>query len=126
MAKSNLEKMVHFCGGFVEKTGNDDDLITAQEKALFEVTNELMLQVTSSNTMIREHSMYLLKVLAKVQKKTTSEIIIPHKKAIEDMIPPIKHLLRHQPVNAQIGIMDGNTFCTTLEPRLFAIGKYEI
>ena len=37
------------------------------------------------------------------------------------MIPPKKHLLRHQPVNAQIGLMDGNTFCTTLEPRLFTI-----
>ena len=32
-----------------------------------------------------------------------------------------KHLLRHQPVNAQIGLMDGNTFCTTLYPRLFTI-----
>ena len=30
-------------------------------------------------------------------------------------------LYRHQPVNAQIGIMDGNTFCVTLEPRLFTI-----
>ena len=30
-------------------------------------------------------------------------------------------MLRHQPVNAQIGLMDGNTFCTTLYPRLFTI-----
>ena len=36
---------------------------------------------------------------------------------LQDMIPPKKHLLRHQPVNAQIGLMDGNTFCTTLNPR---------
>ena len=40
---------------------------------------------------------------------------------LADMIPPKKHLLRHQPVNAQIGLMDGNTFCTTLGPRLFTI-----
>ena len=39
------------------------------------------------------------------------------------MIPPKKHLLRHQPVNAQIGLMDGNTFCTTLEPKLFTIDR---
>jgi transformation/transcription domain-associated protein len=45
----------------------------------------------------------------------------PHKEVLADMIPPKKHLLRHQPVNAQIGLMDGNTFCTTLEPRLFTI-----
>ena len=29
--------------------------------------------------------------------------------------------MRHQPVNAQIGLMEGNTFCTTLQPRLFTI-----
>ena len=45
----------------------------------------------------------------------------PHKEVLADMIPPKKHLLRHQPVNAQIGLMDGNTFCTTLKPRLFTI-----
>jgi transformation/transcription domain-associated protein len=45
----------------------------------------------------------------------------PHKDVLQDMIPPKKHLLRHQPVNAQIGLMDGNTFCTTLSPRLFTI-----
>uniref|UniRef100_A0A8C7W628 Transformation/transcription domain-associated protein n=1 Tax=Oncorhynchus mykiss TaxID=8022 RepID=A0A8C7W628_ONCMY len=32
-----------------------------------------------------------------------------------------KHLLRHQPANAQIGLMEGNTFCTTLQPRLFTM-----
>lgn len=37
------------------------------------------------------------------------------------MVPPKKHLLRHQPANAQIGLMEGNTFCTTLQPRLFTM-----
>ena len=38
-----------------------------------------------------------------------------------EMVPPKKHLLRLQPVSAQIGIMEGNTFCNTLEPRLFTL-----
>ena len=45
----------------------------------------------------------------------------PHKALLEDMIPPKKHLLRHQPVNTQIALMDGNTFCTSLTPRLFTM-----
>lgn len=45
----------------------------------------------------------------------------PHKSLLEDMIPPKKHLLRHQPVNTQIALMDGNTFCTSLSPRLFTM-----
>lgn len=45
----------------------------------------------------------------------------PHKTLLEDMIPPKKHLLRHQPVNTQIALMDGNTFCTSLSPRLFTM-----
>ena len=32
-----------------------------------------------------------------------------HKEVLADMIPPKKYLLRHQPVKAQIGLMDGNT-----------------
>jgi transformation/transcription domain-associated protein len=67
--------------------------------------------------------MHSLEVLARIQNKTVTEVMEPHKEVLQDMIPPKKHLLRHQPANAQIGIMDGNTFCTTLEPRLFTIGE---
>lgn len=68
-------------------------------------------------------AMHSLEVLARIQNKTVTEVMEPHKEVLQDMIPPKKHLLRHQPANAQIGIMDGNTFCTTLEPRLFTIGE---
>ena len=60
-------------------------------------------------------------MLAERTKRTVTEIMEPHKDVLQDMIPPKKHLLRHQPANAQIGLMEGNTFCTTLEPRLFTI-----
>lgn len=45
----------------------------------------------------------------------------PLLQVLQDMVPPKKHLLRHQPANAQIGLMEGNTFCTTLQPRLFTM-----
>lgn len=67
--------------------------------------------------------MYLLQVFADVQKKSVVEVMEPHKDELADMIPPKKHLLRHQAANIQIGLMEGNTFCTTLSPRLFTLGK---
>jgi len=59
--------------------------------------------------------------LSEITGKAVTDVMAPHKDVLQDMIPPKKHLLRHQPVNAQIGLMDGNTFCTTLTPRLFTI-----
>jgi transformation/transcription domain-associated protein len=151
MAKANLEKMLISCAAPVERDGTNDDVVNAQQKSLFEVTHELVRQVTSPNTLVREQvkiltincralikiffmacvlrgnvvpqAMHSLEVLARIQNKTVTEVMEPHKEVLQDMIPPKKHLLRHQPANAQIGIMDGNTFCTTLEPRLFTIGE---
>ncbi|KAJ9592433.1 hypothetical protein L9F63_015849, partial [Diploptera punctata] len=121
MAKANLEKMLISCAAPVERDGTNDDVVNAQQKSLFEVTHELVRQVTSPNTLVREQAMHCLQVLARIQNKTVTEVMEPHKEVLQDMIPPKKHLLRLQPVNAQIGIMDGNTFCTTLEPRLFNV-----
>lgn len=127
MAKVNLEKMLIVC---VTKPELSDDstegqeLLAAQAKALYEVTHELVRQVTSTHTMVREQAMQSLRLLAERQNKSVTDVIKPHKDVLADMIPPKKHLLRHQPANAQIGLMDGNTFCTTLEPRLFTISNF--
>jgi hypothetical protein len=50
-------------------------------------------------------AMTSLGLLAKTTGKTVTEIMEPHKDVLVDMIPPKKHLLRHQPLNAQIGLM---------------------
>lgn len=63
--------------------------------------------------------MHSLQSLATLTGKTVTDIMYPHKEVLADMIPPKKHLLRHQPVITQRALMDSNTFCTTLEPRLF-------
>lgn len=66
--------------------------------------------------------MRLLRVFAEVQNRSVTEVMECHKNVLVDIIPPKKHLLRHQAANAQIGLMEGNTFCTTLVPRLFTLG----
>ncbi|KAJ1522938.1 hypothetical protein ONE63_002077 [Megalurothrips usitatus] len=121
MAKSNLEKMLAQCAKPVEPDGTNEELINTQRKSVLEVTYELVRQVTSPTDSLREQSMILLKILAEAQGKTVVEVMEPHKDVLADMIPPKKHLLRHQAANAQVGLMEGNTFCTTLNPRLFTI-----
>lgn len=121
MAKSNLEKMLAQCARPVEPDGTNEELINAQRKSVLEVTYELVRQVTCPTDSLREESMTLLKILAEAQGKSVVEVMDPHKDVLADMIPPKKHLLRHQAANAQVGLMEGNTFCTTLSPRLFTI-----
>ncbi|XP_070565955.1 transformation/transcription domain-associated protein-like isoform X2 [Ptychodera flava] len=122
MARSNLENLLTKCASPLnEKDAKDVGLGAAQKKSFYEVTRELVREVTSPNQTVRDQAMHSLRVLAKVTKKSVTEIMEPHKDVLVDMIPPKKHLLRHQPANAQIGLMDGNTFCTTLQPRLFTI-----
>lgn len=120
MAKENLEMMLRVCADPGIQEGKAE-LIEAQNKSLYEVTCELVRQVTSPHTIVREQAMASLRQLAEIQNKTVTEVMEPHKEALADMIPPKKHILKHQPVNAQIGLMDGSTFCTTLNPRLFTI-----
>ena len=53
--------------------------------------------------------------------QTNRTVIVP---LVSDLAPEEHEsfeLILSNPVNAQIGLMDGNTFCTTLEPKLFTI-----
>ncbi|XP_065219244.1 transformation/transcription domain-associated protein isoform X2 [Planococcus citri] len=119
-AKGNLEEMVRRCAVLVDPN-TDPELAAVQKKALLEVTYELTRQVTSPNDYLREEAMRLLRVFAEVQNKSITDVMECHKNVLVDIIPPKKHLLRHQAANAQIGLMEGNTFCTTLVPRLFTL-----
>uniref|UniRef100_A0A1Y1MXI9 FAT domain-containing protein n=3 Tax=Photinus pyralis TaxID=7054 RepID=A0A1Y1MXI9_PHOPY len=119
MAKVNLEKLLIVC----VKPLEDADAVTRerQKKALCKVTHELVRQVTSPHVLVREQSMASLKLLAEKQNKTVTAVMEPFRDVLADMVPPKKHLLKHQPAIAQMGLMDGNMFCTTLDPRLFTI-----
>nr|NP_001303335.1 Nipped-A, isoform F [Drosophila melanogaster]ABI31023.2 Nipped-A, isoform F [Drosophila melanogaster] len=121
ITKSYMKSMLEICLTPINECYKNIDLKDLQAKATYEVIHELVRHITSPNTIVREESMVLLKHIGTIQSKTVSEVMDPHKDVLADIIPPKKHLLRHQPANAQIGLMDGNTFCTTLEPRLFTI-----
>ena len=83
---------------------------------------------THTHTSLQSHQS--LELLAKISNKSITEIMEPHREILADMIPPKKHLLKHQPVSTQIALMDGNTFCMSLAPTLFAIdmsiGEHEV
>ncbi|XP_070134948.1 transcription-associated protein 1 isoform X3 [Drosophila bipectinata] len=121
ITKNNMKAMLEICLSPLSELNRNEDINDLQTKATYEVIHELVRHITSPNTIVREESMILLKHIGTIQAKTVSEVMDPHKDVLADIIPPKKHLLRHQPANAQIGLMDGNTFCTTLEPRLFTI-----
>jgi len=115
-AKSNLDKILRICVSV-----NDPHLSSLRDSCLAGVTIELVRHLTSSVTNVREQSMTNLKLLSELQGKTMSEVIRPHLAVIADMIPPKKHLIRHQSLQSQLGILDGNSFCLSLVPKLFSI-----
>ncbi|KAJ0181684.1 hypothetical protein K1T71_002406 [Dendrolimus kikuchii] len=126
MATMNLERLVRVCvtgsgcpGGPQIKP--EGEVAEAKARALHDVLQELVLQVTSPHLLVRQQAMKSLELIAELQNKTVTEVMDPHREVLADIIPPKKHLLRHQPANAQMGLMDGTTFCTTLKPRLFTI-----
>ncbi|XP_053197257.1 transformation/transcription domain-associated protein [Scomber japonicus] len=121
MAKTTLEQLLVRCATPLKDEEKTDELLAAQEKSFHMVTHDLVREVTSPNSTVRKQAMHSLQVLAQVTGKSVTVIMEPHKEVLQDMVPPKKHLLRHQPANAQIGLMEGNTFCTTLQPRLFTM-----
>ncbi|KAL7869028.1 hypothetical protein AOLI_G00130160 [Acnodon oligacanthus] len=121
MAKTTLEQLLVRCATPLKEEEKTEDLLSAQDKSFHMVTHDLVREVTSPNSTVRKQAMHSLQVLAQVTGKSVTIIMEPHKEVLQDMVPPKKHLLRHQPANAQIGLMEGNTFCTTLQPRLFTM-----
>ncbi|KAH9524763.1 hypothetical protein Btru_027782, partial [Bulinus truncatus] len=119
LAQKCIEEMLRLCARPLEAEEAKEDLLAAQNKSLHDVAHKLIPQITSSNNLVRQQCIKSLKILAEVTKKTVTEIMEPHKELLGEMIPPKKHLLRNIALVSQIGLMEGYTFCVTLEPRLF-------
>ena len=62
MAKANLEKMLLLCAAPLTDQSPTEDLSAVQKKSLHDVTHELVRQVTSPNSTVREQAMHLLQV----------------------------------------------------------------
>lgn len=54
LAKTNLQNMLVQCARPVPPDKVTDDLLTAQKRSFHDVTHELVRQVTSPNTLVRE------------------------------------------------------------------------
>nr|XP_039255466.1 transformation/transcription domain-associated protein-like [Styela clava] len=121
-AKDILQNLLKKCASpLTSPLSEDREAVALQTTSFNQVMRELVREVTSPNQLVREQAMSSLHTLAETSEKSVTSIMAPHRDVLADMIPPRKHLLRHQPVNTQIGLMDGNTFCNTLNPRLFTI-----
>lgn len=119
LAREYLANMLNICMVPLADNSNDE-LISLQRKAMFDVTHELVRRITSPHSLVRETAMDSLKQIASLQKVSVTEVMMPHKESLEDIVPPKKHLLKHQPAAAQIGLMDAFSFTST-EPKLFTL-----
>ncbi len=54
MAKTNLEAMLKLCAKPIPPEDQTEELLTTQRKSLHDITHELVRQVTSPNTLVRE------------------------------------------------------------------------
>ncbi|KAL5497639.1 hypothetical protein EMCRGX_G014148 [Ephydatia muelleri] len=119
LAKELTDKLLTLCN---TPLGQDKVALSGvQEKSFHAVARHLVKEVISPNENVRKQSHHSLLLLANITGKSVTDIMDPHREILADMIPPKKHLLKHQPVSTQIALMEGNTFCTSLKPRLFSI-----
>nr|XP_018666778.1 transformation/transcription domain-associated protein isoform X1 [Ciona intestinalis]XP_018666779.1 transformation/transcription domain-associated protein isoform X2 [Ciona intestinalis] len=123
LAKDILKELLIKCATpLTGELAEDQDALRLQQTSFNRVMHELVREVTSPNKLVREQAVSSLQILAETSgHSSVTDIMSPHRDVLSDMIPPRKHLLRHQPVNTQIGLMDGNTFCNSLRPRLFTL-----
>ena len=54
LAKTNLQSMLAMCASQIPPEKATEELLAAQERSLRDVTYELVRQVTSPNTLVRE------------------------------------------------------------------------
>jgi transformation/transcription domain-associated protein len=89
--------------------------------------NELVLQTASSHKLAREVAQSSLIQIADLRKISLSSLLTPYKSFFTDLIvfSPAKTYLRHQPLDTQIGIMEANYFCASLEPKLVTFENYQ-
>lgn len=91
------------------------------------IVNEFVLQTSSPHALIRQMATKSLRQIAMIQKITVAALLEPFKSFFAEMIvfSPTKTYLRHQPLTTQIGILEANHFCTTLEPKLLKFDNYQ-
>lgn len=96
-----------------------------QSKALLQVGDELVRNIASANTWLRDESVLLLQSLADTQNMELVDLLELHRDIVLMNIPPKKLNITDYSANAQIGIMEANTFCQSLTPRFFTMDIHD-
>lgn len=91
------------------------------------IVNEFVLQTSSPHALIRQVATKSLRQIAAIMKISVAALLEPFKSFFSEMIvfSPTKTYLRHQPLSTQIGILEANHFCTTLEPKLLKFDNFQ-
>ena len=63
LAKNNLENMLIKCASEIEPENASEEILAAQKKSLHEVVHELVRQITSPNTIVREQVCKMAEVI---------------------------------------------------------------
>ena len=63
LAKNNLENMLIKCASEIEPENASEEILAAQKKSLHEVVHELVRQITSPNTIVREQVSQMAEVI---------------------------------------------------------------
>lgn len=92
------------------------------------VVNEFVVQTSSPHAVIRQVATKSLRQIAAIQKITVAALLEPFKSFFSEMtvFSPPKTYLRHQPLSTQIGILEANYFCTSLEPKLMKFDNFQL
>lgn len=123
VAEGNIEFMLELIMNCVSSNSMTEEYI----KVYNSIVNELVLQTASPHKLVRQCATKSLKKIAQLQKINVSSLLEPYKNFFSETIvfSPAKTYLRHQPLSTQVGILEANYFCTSLEPKLMKFDNFQ-
>lgn len=127
LAMENVEFILNKSVGSLMEPNPSINVFEEFSKVHKNIVNEFVLQTSSPHVLIRQVATKSLRQIALIQKVTVAALLEPFKNFFTEMIvfSPTKTYLRHQPLSTQIGILEANHFCTTLEPKLVKFDNYQ-
>lgn len=127
LAMANIEFILNKSVGSLMSGTHSVQSLEEFGKVHKNIVNEFVVQTPSPHSLIRQVATKSLRQIAVLQKVTVAALLDPFKNFFTEMIvfSPTKTYLRHQPLSTQIGILEANHFCTTLEPKLVKFDNYQ-
>lgn len=118
MAISNIEFMLNILGKSIV------DKIIHMSNQFQDMISEMVQQLTSPHELVRETAKKCLSIIAAFQRVSVTTLLEPFKKHFNDIITLQPNTsLAHKPLTTQMGILEANLYCVTLEPKLTSFDK---